>query len=473
MATSIIRQRALSRIQDSGFAKAKKLADLALKTNTDTDGSYTSRGYELAIAYLQPYLVSSNEKDAIDAQRLVAGYENKLSGLQVKEKTQEQTIANFKLQEEDAYFTNSDGDYGTFRDPSQLVGATSEALDQLVVGVVNAIDEADARGDNTDALRGYLNDISRRADTMRDVNNKFMNGELTQGQTLDGFGYYVDTNPVDGSIRRAAFLPVGMVPDGMTTGFRRLTATTNLNGALVPVYAPATKDAYGEYRARIGNAEFTGDDKAALMPSNPGDITDKNLITDGMFSIANRDVYRLSNTSLNPGSFGEGYVGLDAEGKPVTAVLYKGMDGKLYKLDEQTAAQMQQDPMMKTKLEGYRTRFSPTEMKELYNTAEPITPEKIGGDVQVLTQQQAEMNKPPEETFFQKAARGFTPEERAQNRQAAIGAIKNVPDKVMEGAEKAVVHTGDAAIWAGKKIIQGGKAFFRGLGNAGDAMSKS
>ena len=47
---------------------------------------------------------------------------------------------------------------------------------------------------------------------MRDLRSKFERGELGEGQMLDGFGYYVDTNPLDGSIRGAALLPVGLAP---------------------------------------------------------------------------------------------------------------------------------------------------------------------------------------------------------------------------------------------------------------------
>src|SRR3989304_6903744 len=149
---SIIQQRALQQISDTGFSRAKKLAALAIKTNTDSSGSPTTRGYEQALVYLQPFMDSEKKNEALDAQTLVANYNNSLNKLSSKKRDQNETVSAFKLQELDSYFTTFDGDAGSFRDPASLIGTTSESLDSLLLGVINAIDEKQVNGDSTDAL---------------------------------------------------------------------------------------------------------------------------------------------------------------------------------------------------------------------------------------------------------------------------------------------------------------------------------
>ena len=146
MAMSAFAKSRFQTVGDTGFARAKKLAALAIKTNTDAAGNPTARGYELAMSYLQPYIDSDRETDALSAQTLIAGYGNSLDKLSAKQRNQAETVAAFKLQELDSYFTSFDGEMGGFRDPVGLIGVTSEALDSLVLGVINAIDEKEATG---------------------------------------------------------------------------------------------------------------------------------------------------------------------------------------------------------------------------------------------------------------------------------------------------------------------------------------
>lgn len=408
---SPLTQRALQRVGDSGFSRAKKLADLAIKTNTDSTGAPTAYGYEQAMALLQPFIGSAKESEAIDAQRIVAGYSNSLTKLTKKEKDQTETVAAFKLQENDAYFTSFDGEYGGFRNPSDLVGATSESLDNLLLGVINAIDEKEANGDSTDALYAYMNDLQKRADTMRDVRNRFERGELSEGQTLDGFGYYVDTNPIDGSVRGAAFLPVGLAPEGMTAGYRRLEATTKLGNALLPVYAPVQKDSFGEYVARVGDATWSGTGDGALRSNSASSA--KSLFEEGSFNIGDTTIFPVRKNGVDKGQFATALIGRDADGNPVDGVFYRGYDNKLYNVDQATLEGFQNDPVLSAKLNGYMPRFSPTEAQELAREAVPFTPDRIGRESKIATYQ-SEADKAAAEAaryenmgFFEKVGEGF------------------------------------------------------------------
>ena len=157
-------QRALTNIADDGFARAKKLAALAIKTNTDAKGSPTARGYQQALDLLSPYIQSSKGTEAIDAQALMAGYNNNLDALNSKTTDQNQTVSDFKSNEGDVYFTSFDGDVGGMRDPASLVNNTSESLDNLVIGVMGAIQDKTDKNEPTDQLESYLTDLQGRAD---------------------------------------------------------------------------------------------------------------------------------------------------------------------------------------------------------------------------------------------------------------------------------------------------------------------
>lgn len=477
---SPLTQRALQRVGDSGFGRAKKLADLAIKTNTDASGGYTAAGYEQAIAYLQPFLTSGKESEALDAQRLIAGYSNSLTKITKKEKDQTETVAAFKLQEYDAYFTSFDGDVGGFRNPGDLVDASSQALDNIVLGVINAIDEKEASGDSTDALYAYLNDVQKRADTMRDLSNRYQSGELSEGQMLDGFGYYVDTNPIDGSIRGAALLPAGMAPEGLVSGYRRLEATTKLGGALLPVYAPAQKDAMGEYVSRVGDATWVGSGDGALRSDKAGSA--KSLFEEGNFNISDSTIFPVRTTKIANGQFGTAFIGRDDQGNAVDGVFYRGNDGKLYSVDQQTLDGFRNDPVLAAKLSGYMPRFSPTEAQELAREAQPFAPDRIARESKITTYQneaataQAESDRLNNMGFFEKLSTGF---------QSRFG---GVAEKVEDVALDAAVGGGDPmrgnAIREGTSfflnrvnrqnkpdepsvasstpdVIEGGKSFFR------------
>lgn len=452
---SPLTNRALQSIADTGFARAKKLSDLAIKTNTDSSGSPTARGYEQAISYLQPFIESGKENESLDAQRLLAGYNNSLDKLSSKQRDQAEATAAFRLQEIDSYFTTADGDTGGFRNPGSLIGPTSEALDGLVVGVINAIEQKQANGDSTTELNGYLNDLNKRADTMRDLKNKYENGEL-KGKTLDGFGYYVDTNPLDGSVRRAALLPVGLAPDNVSSGYRRIEATASVGDALLPVYAPATKDAVGASVARIGDATWSGSDSGALTT---GDAKmSKSLFKEGAFSIEDAASYPVRKNSVDKGSFGKGFIGRDDQGNPVESIFYRGNDNKLYSVDQSTIDQFKQDPLLSRKLDGYVTQFSPSEIKELSKEAIPFSEGGISRESKLtgLRSQadlaKAEADRMENMSFFGK----FKDNERVRNERRTP-----LPSPSMDNTNTPNAPEEPTVSDSTPDIVDQGKSFFR------------
>lgn len=478
-----ILQRAITNLPNNGFSRAKKLADLAIKTNTDSKGSPTAAGYAQAIQLLQPYIASGTENQGIDAQRLIAGYSNSLDKLSGKQRDQNETVSAFKMQEQDAYFTKADGDYGSFRNPADLVGATSQALDGIVLGVMNAIDEKNANGESTDALEGYLKDISSRADQMRTLDTKFNSGQLGDGQVLDGFGYFVDTNPLDGSIRGAAIMPIANMPDKMGEGFKRLDATATLGKGMLPVYAPATQDQYGDYTAKIGDASWSGNPSNGAL-GKKGSTSSDYLFQAGGFDLKDNTKFALNKTVVNTGSFVSGLVGRDSEGNPVEGIFYKGVDNKVYKVDQATYDQFKNDPILGQKIAGYIPRVSPSDAQLLLKESAPISPDritregKIAGFQSAAETAKAESDRLNNLGFFGKIGEGI-------KGMTGTNSLTEAADKVVSGAAVDFVTPGIPAVskffanrinrqsspdqaptgGSGNAIIDAGKTLFRKVGS--------
>lgn len=401
---SALTQRALVRINDSGYTRAKKLATLALRTNVDGKGNTTAQGYQSAIATLSPYLQSQNSKEALDAQVVLAGYNNSLTKTTNQKRDQNEAVSSYKLQEADAYFTKFDGDIGSFRNPTDLIDTTSKSLDTLLVSVIDTIQNKKADGESTDALYAYYNDLAKRASDMRELSNKFQKGELPAGQALDGYGYYVNTDPITGQVRGAALIPVNNPPAGLTDGYKRLDATSKVGESVLPVYAPAQKTSDGSYVARVGTNTWSGSDSGALA----GEKNAANF-TDGKFSIKDTNAFPLATTNIDKGSFVKGYSGKDAEGNPVETIYYKGQDNKLYSVDQNTIDTFKKDPLLANKLSGYVQQLSPSEINDLKGTAQPFTPDRIGYESKItsMNQQtaaaQAEADRLNPTGFFDKA----------------------------------------------------------------------
>lgn len=417
---SALAKRMLASVPNNGFANAKRQAILALKKpeNLDSNFNPTEKAYREAMTYLEPYISSSNEAVSLQAQSVYSGYENAIGKMAKKSADQNTTVANFKLQEQDSYFVDTEGDdngENGMRDPAYLVSVASESLDSVLVNVQNTIDAMEANNESTDSLKVYRNSLQKRADAMRDLYSKFSNGELTDGQSLDGFGYYVDSNPIDGSIRRAGILPVGNAPEGLDSGFKRLESTTRVGGSLLPVYAPAQKNSNGEYVSKVGAYTWTGTGDGILSSTEQNGSTGivPSLLNEGGFSIADRNKFQSKPSSLEKGSFGTGIIGVDEQGNAIEATFFRGHDGKMYNIDSVTREKFMADPVLNQKLNGYMPRFSPEEVKNFSREALPLQDDKIStesrlfGALDSAAQAKAESDRMENMGFFQKVGVGL------------------------------------------------------------------
>lgn len=455
MASSGLSLRALTRVQatKSGLPQAKKLADLYIKSHTNDAGDVVDPNvYQYAIdTYLAPFA------GQVDADRAIATYANKVKDISSKARTLEDTVAGFKRQELDSWFNNVDGDVG-FRNPEVLAMNTSQALDNVLVQVLNAIDERRASNQSIDSLVTYADTLAQRADSMRDLSNKLVSGQLPSDQALDGYGYFVDTNPLDGSVRGAALVPVNNAPEDITKGMRRVEANAPLGTGKVPVYLPAQQDESGYWVAQIGSNKFSGSGTGALM----GDKTD---FEKDNFNINDNTRYPVKTTTLNPGDFGRIPLGArDESGKPIDSIIYKGFDNKLYNLDNPDVyAAVKGDQFLGKKLDGYVTRLSPLEAQDVRTQVQPLSTDVVARSSKIMNLQseaataRAEADRLENRGFFEKVGSGLA-EEAGQVKKAVTGFFSSRVNKPA-GQERDNQSSGGQSV--GEKVINAGKGFFK------------
>jgi len=352
--TSIIQRRALLRIQDSGFLRAKKLADLALKTNVDGKGKTTARGYEQAIEILTPYMVSDGN-EGIDAQRLVAGYTNSYTKMQGDKNKTNRTVGQFKVDEREIFYVTPTSGSRTdiMRDVPNMVSQVSDELNLHVFAVSNAIEEAAANNESTAELEAYLFDVQKRQRMMSELNNDYLNGEISPGQMVNGYGLYVDTDPNDGEMTGVMIAPIDDLPPGIDkTAFKRVDSSVNFGDAYIPVLGKVSTDGMGLNTVRIGNKIWDGTGAMELQynkklsqepqyKNDPGAFTLENVTDKGV--------------AMRPGTFSKGYTGFDAEGNPKQTTFYAGKDGKIYTLDDFALNNFKNDPLISKDIERATT----------------------------------------------------------------------------------------------------------------------
>lgn len=324
---------------DGGLARAKKVADLYIKQHTENGVVTDPNVYDYVNEnILAPYA------DDLSIQQKIAGYENKRDSLLHDNYEQDTTVGQFQQEINDSLFSRGD----TMRDPAQMVTFTSIALDNAVLGLDAAIDDYHKNNKSADRLINYRRMINDMATAQRSLVNNMQNGTLPPN--LDGFGYFVKTNPVDGSIVGAALLPVNSAPSELTDGMKRIGNTIALGqNASLPVYLPAVKTADGSYQARLYDNYWNGASGDTVLEP---DSENRNFGSDVDFDLRDSDTFPIKQNDLGTGGFGRQFAG-NVDGQPTYNYFYKGFDNKVYQLDEESLAAMQKDPILNNRLSGY------------------------------------------------------------------------------------------------------------------------
>lgn len=333
MATPLT-QKFLTSIPDSGFARAKKLADLALKKNVDGKGNTLARGYEEAIQLLEQYAIKEGNV-GIDAQRLVAGYTNSLTKLKVKNSKLATSLGQLKLDEQEIYFVNVGGEReDIIQNVPEIVGNIARSLTTHLAQVDNAIENAEESEESSVELRNYMQELSSRYREMSSLYNDFLNEELSQGEMLDRFGVFVDSDQEDGSINRIGVVPVGNLPPGVSEkDFKRLDSSVSYSGTYIPIYSTFSTSDIGENRARIGGKTWSGTGSMALSYNKKRSAEKGFKNKEGSFDFSTSP---LAGSPMRRSGFAKSVVGFNEDGTQVEQLFYTDDVGAIWKVKDKS-----------------------------------------------------------------------------------------------------------------------------------------
>lgn len=439
--------KAFQKVASSAFNNAKKLADLRIKQSV-LNGKATPRGYQEAISILEQYQFSSKESEALDAQRLVQGYENELLQLQNKKRDISRTVSEFKVNEREAFYVTPTTQFrnDTMFDIPEVVADTTEELRQLVFAVGNAIDERTLTGESTGDLENYYFELYERYRKMEELNNDLLNEEIPQAKALNGYGVYVDADQNDGQVYGISVAPMGNLPQGLNqSDYQRLESSVNYGGGHIPVFSRFSTDDFGGVSARIGSRVWTGDGKISARydrrKSDDRDFNEK----PGALNLSDFAPKKVS--PIRPGEFFKGFTGYDEEGSPIESLFYASPNEKLYTVDEKAKGILEKDFSDKMKKAvGVDSQFAKGLLQSKDVTPLQFPPMLLPPTPDVPTDVPQSPEQPRQETSFfgDRTNRPNVPD------RPAIGA--SAPDLIEQG----------------KSIFRKVSSFFTGQGAGGN-----
>lgn len=325
----------------SGVTMAKKLADLYISTHTNQSGKVVDPAvYQFAIeTYLAPFAGD------VDADNTIADYANSAKAIANKHATSKQTVGQFKLQERDIFFVTPSSAYRTdiLGDLPTMVSQISDELALHNLEVLRAIDIAEANGDDTTELESYLLQSQSRFEKMNELNNDLITGEVSQGQLAQEVGIYIDADQDDGSVRGVGIMPTGDLPFGLSdSDFKRIEASTELGGGLLPVYGSFGQNQFGEQVVNINGNKWVGTGSAPLQFEGRESINPDLNAEDGGFSMSN---IQFKSPGIRPNKFFKGFVGFDENNNPKEQFFYADSQGSVYSVSDENLNSLKNDPI--------------------------------------------------------------------------------------------------------------------------------
>lgn len=319
-----------------------RLSDINVKTSTDESGKVNDPSvYEREIERLQ------NLPNADDAriQLKIAEYQNQRKALMEDNVEQEVTLGNFKRELENDLFDKN----VAVRDPKALAHVILTNLEAHTAGVMAEVERLDSRNKKYDQIQKHLDEVTKLTSAQRDLVNAMDNDQLSPN--MDGYGYFVRTNPLDGTIVGASVLPVAYAPKEVTEGMKRIehqSVVGSVSGIprSLPVYLPTVTNSDGVSMAMLGAETWSGTGNLPLSHESGAGFDDAG------FNIQDEARFQTKRLSLSPGQFGKKFSHMQ-DGIPKYSYYFKGADQKAYALSEEELPAVKADPMMSKQLSGY------------------------------------------------------------------------------------------------------------------------
>lgn len=457
---AIFQAKAFQTVGSSDFSKAKKLAKRALEVN-QVDGKKTVQGYEQAISFLQDYAYSPDDNKAIEAQTLIAGYENDLGVLKGKKLAKGQSLGEFQNKEREIYFRipQSNTSSGLQDDPYNITLRTSEIaqdLIELTSLVQEKVDDMNSKGDDASSLEDYLQKLQRRTSTMSEFYNDYVEGNFTGGSIRPDVSIYVDSNQDDGGAYNIGIMPVGDLPPGINEeDYKPLKDSAGFADGFLPVRGKGIK-VNGVTTFKYGNDVW-------MDNKDPAGLTRKM----GLGGKTESGAFQLSNAPFKGGDikqkrFSKVISGFDDNGVAVWKTFYKDENDKLFEVDNDMLSKLSQDAGYKKDIDNASIIYDTNIAKRL-SQAEGLEKLSITPITTGVEQREAErIAAPIKAEEARQEGLGFFGrlKERTARKAEEIRTTmeaKNIPNKP---EEPVVGGSAPDIVEKGKEIFRQAKGFF-------------
>ncbi len=387
---------------NNNITRAKKLAYIYIRSNTDASGRVTDpQVYQNAInSYLSPYV------DNLDVRKTIGSYKNKIKSLSVSENNNESVVNFFKNQVSNSIKLVNNSD---FKNLGETVQQISSNLDTTLVALDNVIKSSQNK--NINSLIKYREYLKGFALAERQLVRGFINGS----PNVNTYGLYIKTNPVNNSIISGTVIPTSYAKDFGFDNSKRIDMPQKIGDVQFPIYLPTYKNSDGENVAKLGDNTWSGTGAFSLTHDSG------TMPTDTGFDISSDVQFPIQPFNLAKGQFAKSIINSQGDEN----YYWKGNDGKVRVINPQEMNNIKNDPTMSNEIQ----RAVPIGYDNIKNlgTLEPFTSSDIQ-NVPSITQQSQVENKP---SFFSKASSIVTS-------NPLINPFENPVNKLIGGAVSAI-----------------------------------
>lgn len=342
---------AYSTKSDSSVTNVIRRYNLLVEEGKDQTGNLTDPNiYREARKILEPYA------DNTQVQLKIADSVNDENRLRERLEDVQFSVNEYKRIEQEALKNNAKSFYTT---PSALIAANSYTYNAIVDELENEVAERRASGLPVGELLGMLNTYQDKARSSTRLTRLKLEGNE---QFNKAWGWFVKTNPEDGSIISMEIAPV----DGSDKKGQYSITNGEYDG--IPIWANTYKDEDGNTVARVGANRFEDDDGElklkdrrvfgrwvkSLLPGGekPGDVG-RNTKQVNFNSVGFSDVANLPKGSVTNDSSGNFY--------------FYGDDGRVYKAEDERT------------LKEYMTQTGKQVPESIFDISFPVTSEEVRG----------------------------------------------------------------------------------------------
>jgi hypothetical protein len=337
------------------FTIAQDRAQLAIKKAIRAGDK--AKGLEEAMTHILPWIEQGTIKERLDAETLYEGYNTELTTIKEKSRESNRSKGEYELALNSMYKVDQDD---AMRSPAAVINEITSDFDFISGRLRDEINFKTEKGDDATALQLLLDEHSSTVESLRAMQRDVLGGSVKldvngKPTMLDGFGFLVEPDPIDGSI-----VSTSLLPQSKLAGKGRTSVSVPLgSSAAIPVYGTIKQDQQTKY-VQLGDARFyppksvfsSNTDVSGKIFSPSTENTVKFSEEPGAFSLT-PELFKKRERGLKPRQIVYANLGVDEEtGQPLRSYLYQNEDGKVFKMNKEKVDALVKDPAFTYAMNG-------------------------------------------------------------------------------------------------------------------------